>query len=234
MEWKGKNKIIDHFEGALVVECVKSGIPFYIDEALAPLYTGFNGYLLQMPYNYILTLWDQKLGFAKIIEYKTKATILKDNGWEDSEQKETQTYTMPIINFDDIEILKGIKVPDGMEIDKVIFKKIEKELPNTWEEYLDNYCDNLTHEIHEEDWTQMPDKYKALRKLELLRDCYNDGWRADWTTDKVKYYIRFISSKALARSCSKRNFFLNFKTAELRDKFLENFKDIIEIAKPLL
>jgi len=28
--------------------------------------------------------------------------------------------------------------------------------------------------------------------------------------------------------------FLNFKTAELRDKFLENFKDIIEIAKPLL
>lgn len=101
-----------------------------------------------------------------------------------------------------------------------------KELPNSWEEFRD-ICRHPLPPI-----TGLDDRYKALRQLELLRDCYNDGWVADelntaWCLgtnidDKIQV---FISSDSR---------FLNFKTAELRDKFLKNFKDIIEIAKPLL
>jgi hypothetical protein len=74
-----------------------------------------------------------------------------------------------------------------------------------------------------------------LRKLELLRDCYNDGWVADFEDlDKDKFTISFMEDRIHRSSYSVIQKLLNFKTAELRDKFLENFKDIIEIAKPLL
>ena len=74
-----------------------------------------------------------------------------------------------------------------------------------------------------------------MQQLRLLRDCYNDGWKADWSDeDSVKYNVYFSHCGTSTAQTSHVTRFLNFKTAELRDKFLENFKDIIEEAKELL
>ena len=110
------------------------------------------------------------------------------------------------------------------------FKKIEKQLPNSWEEYThkDNFLLGTSWE------TYLPKEYKALRQLELLRDCYNDGWLADWSETSTKPVIQFQEGELRTDSWRTVQTFLNFKTADLRDKFLKNFKDIIEIAKPLL
>jgi len=119
----------------------------------------------------------------------------------------------------------NIDIPQGYEVDKVVFKKIEKQLPNSWDEYrVQTLGVDVYFNFNKYD--SLPEAYKDLRKLELLRDCYNDGWVAD--TDNNDWGYSYVNSQPKCLP------FLNFKTAELRDKFLENFKDIIEIAKPLL
>ena len=174
-----------------------------------------------------MTIYLPNKGFAKIIEYKTKATQITvgdKNSTVDDWLKSTFT----------------VDVPNGMEIDRnsIKFKKIEKQLPNSWEEFVTDIEKTDTQFGFEfcQSWRRLnlPEDLKAMQQLRLLRDCYNDGWKADWSKDYGKYVI-FRHKKGLETTetpfCVA---FLNFKTAELRDKFLENFKDIIEIAKPLL
>lgn len=85
----------------------------------------------------------------------------------------------------------------------------------------------------------------ALCQLIQLRDCYNDGWIPDWSktnptkvwwniSDISKYTIYFNENRITCGLETSRQQVLAFKTAELRDQFLENFRDLIETAKPLL
>ena len=131
-----------------------------------------------------------------------------------------------------------IQVPEGHEIDKdnstfecIKFKKITKVLPSSWNDYVRQFCysgDLLAFNL-------LPDKYIALCKLELLRDCYNDGWVADWgNVNDTKYCVSYYNDEIVI-DCSWHNrIFLNFKTPELGDLFIENFKGLIEEAKELL
>lgn len=75
----------------------------------------------------------------------------------------------------------------------------------------------------------------ALCQLLLLRDYYNDGWNPDWTnTKEYKFCIVFyLQNASVASLCGKQRL-LAFPTKELAEQFLENFKDLIEKAKPLL
>ena len=199
-------EVKEHFKGAKVVKCIDSekvfSLPFgRIDMNHNTIYGDDIDYKTNRGYGYI-SLWDDIKGYAEIIEYKTKPTQI------------------------------NIDIPQGYEIDKdnstfecIKFKKIEKQFPNSWEEYLSSQPLGVKV-MFESKFNSLPETYKALRKLELLRDCYNDGWVADIVNNDYGY--------SFVNSIPKELPFLNFKTAELRDKFLENFKDIIEIAKPLL
>ena len=129
--------------------------------------------------------------------------------------------------------VKVIEVPEGMELDRdsIKFKKIEKQLPNSWEEYCNRYeapdmsrFSDWFYNI----WRNLPEDLKAIQQLRLLRDCYNDG------SNCGVYCLGYNGRDSIDPYKSISKCFLNFKTADLRDKFLENFKDIIEIAKPLL
>ena len=133
----------------------------------------------------------------------------------------------------------NIDIPQGYEIDKdnstfecIKFKKIEKQLPNNWSEFC-NQTD-LKYPYTFSNKIGVPNTYIALRKLELLRDCYNGGWVADWSDGAEKFNIEYDDNVATIDWSVAYSHFLNFKTAELRDLFLKNFRDIIEIAKPLL
>lgn len=154
--------------------------------------------------------------------------------------------------------------PEGYEVDKknstfecIKFKPIKPQLPKTWEELCE------THPLTgEECWVNsvgyvevgvkpgkrnsktdrnlLPSlKYAkamlALCQLIQLRDCYNDSWQPDWNDrDTLKYCLGVSQNRIIKEVLQVTSEVMVFKTEELRDKFLENFKDLIEIAKPLL
>jgi len=132
---------------------------------------------------------------------------------------------------------------------------VKSELPKSWGEYCEikgmksEYLNYRACKVIDRDvklgynkeyalfWEPLgiPKKYVALRKLELLRDHYNDGLEADWTdTTTKKYLIRFDENGIINSWDYTCSFFLNFKTKELRNEFLKNFKDLILQAKELL
>lgn len=75
----------------------------------------------------------------------------------------------------------------------------------------------------------------ALLKLLFLRDYYNEGWQPDWKNDDEYKYVILTENDKIERE---RNYSyrraLAFKTSEIRDKFFEEQKELLEIAKPLL
>lgn len=76
--------------------------------------------------------------------------------------------------------------------------------------------------------------FEALKKLVIIRDYYNEGWKPNWEDDEWKYFIEYYRGKLdVERTCGNGRV-LAFKTKEIRDKFLEEQKELIEIAKPLL
>ena len=150
-----------------------------------------------------------------------------------------------------------IQVPEGYEIDKekstfkkIVFKKVQ-DLPKTWEEvgtikgwFTDNMCsveyysEGKSNDSRDRNIFPTKEEAKAsiaLAQLCQLRDRYNDGWKPDWNSmSETKYVLEINSNIVVKNFYGNRHKILAFKTEELRDKFLENFKGLIEIAKPLL
>lgn len=79
---------------------------------------------------------------------------------------------------------------------------------------------------------------EALRKLIVLRDYYNEGWQPDWSKkNSMHFCIRVRNNKITIDSNSDINEFntvLVFRDYTIRDKFLEEQRELLEIAKPLL
>ena len=80
--------------------------------------------------------------------------------------------------------------------------------------------------------------FEALRKLIVLRDYYNEGWQPDWSKkNRMHFCIRVRNNKISIDSNSDINEFntvLVFRDYTIRDKFLEEQRELLEIAKPLL
>jgi hypothetical protein len=75
----------------------------------------------------------------------------------------------------------------------------------------------------------------TLLKLLFLRDYYNEGWQPDWTDgDEYKYCIKNFGNELYTIDLDFSARVMTFKTPEIRDKFLEEQKELLEIAKPLL
>jgi len=151
-----------------------------------------------------------------------------------------------------------IQVPRGYEIDKenstfekIVFKKVEKELPKCWEElgeikgwYVDSFSDIMPCDKGDTDkdndknifpTIEEAEACLALAQLCQLRDRYNDGWKPDWEDDnQFKWNIHVFKDDIYTMANLFVKKVLVFKTEELRDKFLENFRNLIETAKPLL
>lgn len=138
---------------------------------------------------------------------------------------------------------------------RIIYKK-EKELPKSWEDfcalykikekeaYIDEFSKivcfkNESDRKYCKDRNLLPSKEYAEAMLALcqliqLRDCYNDGWVPDWRNGKIKYAIASEGNNITKLNYRYENTVLYFKTEELRDTFINNFRDLIEKAKLLL
>ena len=71
-------------------------------------------------------------------------------------------------------------------------------------------------------------------QLEQLRDKYRQGWKPDWADISNKYTIYKEGDSFQNERSVHVNHFLAFQTEESSDKFYDNFKDLIEIAKDLI
>lgn len=84
----------------------------------------------------------------------------------------------------------------------------------------------------------------ALQKLLVCRDCYwhlygksmnNGDWVPDWNdSNTLKYVIIGHGNDIYLTTRLNETCVLAFPTEEMRDVFYENFKNLIDIAKPLL
>ena len=131
-------------------------------------------------------------------------------------------------------------------------------LPNTWEEFCEMYpveedgkewyidVDSNTSYIYK--GARNPKFYRnvlpslkaaeahcALMQLHQLRDCYRKGWVPDWKNSyQWKWCIIFDTDTFIITAGICYNHFLSFQSKEIAKKFLENFKDLIEIAGDLI
>lgn len=134
---------------------------------------------------------------------------------------------------------------------EVEFKGFEqKSQVPTFEEVLVNcdkrYPPNIRADVNYKEiypTKELSDAAEALRKLLFLRDYYNNGWQPNWIDQYQEKYciINFLEEIDFINYSKKSKFeeykfyhVLAFKTEEIRDKFLEEQRELLEIAKPLL
>lgn len=122
----------------------------------------------------------------------------------------------------------------GGELKEIALQAFTKEelnpLPKSWEEYCKG--DQVPVMIF---GPGISNKYVALWKLELLRDCYRQGWKPDWTDAHTNKYCIYYSNNeldimALTYTCE----FLSFQSGEVAEEFLKNFKSLIKEAGDLI
>ena len=153
-----------------------------------------------------------------------------------------------------------IEVPEGKKAiwkdGKVVFEDIVPKLPETWEEFcklypvqseecfIDEY--SVINEINvngsrdsSADLNLLPSReaaeaYLALMRLHQLRDCYRQGWTPDYKRLDYKYCICYDGDNYVVVQIVDRSRFLTFQSKELSEKFLKNFRDLIEQAGDLI
>ena len=113
-------------------------------------------------------------------------------------------------------------------------------LPNTWEEFCEMYPTKI-NEWHINDNSNIKslkkvgEQHLAQIKLHQLRDCYRKGWVPDWKNScQWKWCIIFDTDTFIITAGICYNHFLSFQSKELAEKFLNNFKDLIETAGDLI
>ena len=164
-------------------------------------------------------------------------------------EKERKITAPEGCEIEKVEIVNGAAV--------VTFREKKRKLPKSWEEFcemfyvtskecyieIDSHIDNRTYSCdsrnEDEDRNVLPDRATAEAVLALcqliqLRNCYNGDWVPDWTDEEPKFVIHFsageIEEFEWYNTASSP---LCFKTIDLRDEFLRNFRPLIEKLKPL-
>lgn len=152
-----------------------------------------------------------------------------------------------------------INITEGFEIDKeqsterqIVLRKIDNRA-RSWEEYCKKmegkssyYYDGLFEKIKSSKFGSSPllaefddkediETLVAFCKLFHLRRDWVGEWKPDWK-NKKQWKFSIVSDtdkieKGIGRTLSRS---LSFPTEEMRDEFIETFKDLLEIAKTLL
>ena len=120
---------------------------------------------------------------------------------------------------------------------EVEFKGFEQKAPTkTYEDALEWLGKNSKDRIIYADEAYVNKSYElafeTLKKLVILRNYYNEGWKP-----KHCSYVNLITTRngTLVKDCLMGDSrILHFKSLEIRNKFFEEQKELLEIAKPLL
>lgn len=115
----------------------------------------------------------------------------------------------------------------GVSKDRIVFTSIKKFNPFKESEEFDVY--NVLPSREE------AEAYRILPKLLYWRDFYNEDWKPDWNSeDQWKHCIYFYDGKISDTTCLTTKHTFAFKSEEIMNKFLKDFKEELEIVKPFL
>lgn len=117
--------------------------------------------------------------------------------------------------------------------------------PNNFDECCATLGYDIGREISFDTQTCKTDTlFENFYKLYICRNAYwkvygdihnlDKPWEPDWTQQTTKYCIWNCKNKVDRFESTFANFMLTFPTSELRDTFLENFRDLIESCKELI
>ena len=140
-----------------------------------------------------------------------------------------------------------------IEAKKIVLEKKKPKYPKTYKEcckvldiavYDLGICNNMfdtTEIIYKKNLDRL---LNSFRKLRICCDAYwkiageemglDKPWKPDWTDDNLKPCIGTAANEIIKCTSYSDNNILTFPTAEMRDAFYENFKEIINECKELL
>ena len=154
-----------------------------------------------------------------------------------------------------------IQIPEGYEIDKenssfekIVFKKKENTKPRSWEEYCKNneykevwyvnedsnigWCHLMYRPISKDKNTlptkELAEAFLAMMQLMSLRQAWIGDWEPDWSNADKKWCIVFEECELNVEYFYSTSYPLFFQTEEMATDFMNTFKDLLEIAKPLI
>lgn len=152
----------------------------------------------------------------------------------------------------------NITAPEGYEIDLensdlaqgvIKFKEKSSELVKSWEdlETIEGYYIGISCFVESTNYKPFSENRNtwatkeqagasiAMAMLSQLMKQANGDWTPDWSNyQSVKYCLVYVDSSIEHYGSYTEQYFLTFKSPEIRDEFLELHKDLIEKAKPLL
>ena len=121
--------------------------------------------------------------------------------------------------------------PTKLEIEDCSFNEIEYKVDKIGK-VIEVKVDRIKSTLFKD--KEIAEAYAVLPQLIRFVDEYNEGWKPDWKDDCNKYCISSYQNTISKYSSTYTNEILSFKTTEIRDKFLNDYRDLIEIVKPLL
>ena len=149
-----------------------------------------------------------------------------------------------------------ITPPPGYEIDrenstleKIVFKEVKKKIE--WKDFgrVEGYYISIYCEIHPikpikdgaygGNKNTFPTKEEAeaclaLSQLLQWRNKRNEGWKPDWDDNSRKDVIYIQQNKPIVDWAIDISRPLYFRNTTIAKQFLKDFRDLIEVAKPLL
>ena len=169
---------------------------------------------------------------------------IKEEAMEEKGTLEQIDFTRELRIADEVEVILGdyeFVLKDG----KTYFVKKNK-YPKTYEEccevlgigsYFEPEIRNAT--------TEECHKFMKFMKLKRCRDAYwkiageemglGKPWKPDWDNDEIVKYCIIVDRNIISKpSFRNTQFTFAFPTAEMRDVFYENFKDLINEVEELL
>ena len=143
-----------------------------------------------------------------------------------------------------------VEIPDGFELKKEAdtYRLVKEERVRSWEDLgeIDGWVidarsnvveDQLLAEKYNRDlWAtkEQAEASIAIAQLSQLMKHTNGDWTPDWDDTDNKYILFFNGNRLLKDCYMSTQHFLSFHTEQIRDQFLEDHRELIEQAKPLL
>ena len=139
------------------------------------------------------------------------------------------------------------KLPNGFELQPDGYFSWVDSKPQYPKDYVE--CCKVLGISRDDVDIDLPHPYQQkmfnLFKLHICRDAYwkisgeelglDKPWEPDWTnTNSNKYCIYYVGNEIKKQPMLEVRHFLAFPTAEMRDAFYDNFKELIEQCKELL
>ena len=158
-----------------------------------------------------------------------------------------------------IQIPEGYEIDkENSTFEKIVFKKKDTK-PRSWKEYYEQqiankkcgyYIDDVNCDLKDIIWhdcvgankwrnvlpsKELAEAFLAMMQLMSLRQAWIGDWKPDWSCGySSNYCVVGAGDRFDVCILGKCRYALSFPTIEMAKDFMNTFKDLLEIAKPLI